>query len=110
MRQHHTTDIDVAAAAETLVETNVATTTISGTQLNHSWRRKRRSQRNVSNVLVFSLITLMVMFCMGTPLTLMLTIPAYVLANKVLENLILNMQAVDLYTLHGWRCISIFTD
>ncbi|XP_064406201.1 uncharacterized protein LOC135351185 [Halichondria panicea] len=38
--------------------------------------------RQISNVLVCSLITLLVMLCFGTPLTLVLTVPAYILADK----------------------------
>ena len=40
-------------------------------------------RQKISNVLIFSLLTLMVMFCVGTPFTLMLTIPAYILADQV---------------------------
>ena len=46
--------------------------------MNSHQRRKK-----ISNILIFSLLTLMVMFCVGTPLTLILTVPAYILADQV---------------------------
>ncbi len=46
-------------------------------------RRKICHEQKISYILVFSLLTLLVMFFFGTPLTLILTVPAYVLADKV---------------------------
>jgi len=40
-------------------------------------------RREAPRRLVFSMIVLMVLFCIGTPLTMLLTVPAYALADKV---------------------------
>lgn len=68
---------------ETVVVMAVTDVEPSTTHSTVRQKRRRRPSNLISNVLVFSLLTLLVMFFFGTPLTLVLTVPAYVLADKV---------------------------
>ena len=43
----------------------------------------RRQQEQVSKLMIFSLVVMIAGFIMATPLSLILTIPAYILADKV---------------------------
>ena len=44
---------------------------------------RRRQQEQVSKLMIFSLVAMIAGFIMATPLSLVLTIPAYILADKV---------------------------
>ena len=44
---------------------------------------RRRQQEQVSKLMTFSLVVMIAGFIMATPLSLVLTIPAYILADKV---------------------------
>jgi ABC-type Fe3+ transport system permease subunit len=46
-------------------------------------RRRQQQQQQVSKLMIFSLVVMIAGFIMATPLSLILTIPAYVLADKV---------------------------
>ena len=46
-------------------------------------RSSRRQGEQVSKLMIFSLVVMIAGFIMATPLSLMLTIPAYILADKV---------------------------
>ena len=55
-----------------------------GSQLG-KFKDSRSQEYQVSKLMIFSLVAMIVGFIMATPLSLTLTIPAYVLADKVCE-------------------------